>query len=521
MKQNPYGLYIHLDQLTAFWTNNDSREENILKCGLISIESSTSLLLNIYKRTEPTADELCHKVLEGIEQQFALLNQYSFSTLPQKRSSSSSISKNIDYLKLLDLQYANRIDRITKQYFQLSQKLGMELGLAPQINEIRQHFNLKKNPSQGSATYLDYHLFTEQDKISNLNKEQYYNTEDALFMTVHQISECWFKIVVNELDYIQKILFASPPKEQKILSSFRFINEILAYLSEHIFLLEYMVLADYHPLRVALRGASGGQSFQAHEVFSKSKKLFTQFLSHLNKENTNILTVLERPKEFKVSMQLIRCFEQLERALKTFFFNHYLLSANVIGSQSFGSIGYELVSLADKFVAPVFPEIDQAKYDFTLKTNFLYGETSGILILEKEDFKPATKNNLKLSIVVIDNTIAAYFDAISALDAKTWIELFETDGYIEDPVGSRPYIGHKELAIFFKGILRTFSKFDMRILEKVYQNTGVKVSWEATSIAYNNKTIQFRGKEVFELNSNGKIIAAQVIWNPAIVGQQL
>ena len=62
--------------------------------------------------------------------------------------------------------------------------------------------------------------------------------------------------------------------------------------------------------------------------------------------------------------------------LKNFFFQHYILSSSIIGSQSFGSIGYDLVSLVDKFVQPIFPEIDQAKYDLTLKTNFQYGVNS-------------------------------------------------------------------------------------------------------------------------------------------------
>lgn len=520
MKQNPYGLYIHLEQLSTFWNNSNSKEENILKCSLVSIERSASLLSNTLTRTETTASDLCYKILEGIEAQFSLLNQYSFTNLPKKKSPLSAFSNNIESFKSLEIQYTNCIDRITKQYFQLTKKIGIELGLGFQMNAIRQHFNLAIDNTK-FVMYLDYQTFIEQDKISNLEKDAYYNSEDALFMTVHQVSECWFRIVLNELEAIEKHFESGLLNPKEVYASFHFITIILAYLSEHIFLLEHMVLADYHPLRVALRGASGGQSLQAHKIFSKSKKLFANFLSYLIQQQRSILVVLEQPHKFKNSMLLIQSFERLERALKTFFFNHYLLSANVIGSQSFGSIGYELVSLADKFVAPIFPEIDQAKYDFTLKANFLYGSTSGILILEKEGFKPKAKNKSKLPTSLIDRTIDAYFGAISALDAKKWIELFETDGYIEDPVGSRPYVGHKELAIFFKGILRTFSKFDMRILQKTYQNAGVEVSWQATAIAYNDKIIQFKGKEMFEINSNGKIIAAQVLWNPSIVGEQL
>jgi tryptophan 2,3-dioxygenase len=518
LKQTPYSLYIHLSKLTTLWSNSNSKSETILKCGLISIELSTSLIAFISKRKEPNAEKLCHKLLEGIERQFSLLNQISLSISSQTRSSFPVFSKNIEYLKLVDPQHKNWIDRITKGYFDLSVNLGVELGLGSQMNAVREAFQL---PTQryDFESYLDYHSFVEQDKITQLSKSEYYNSEDALFMTVHQISECWFKIIVVELNTIQVSSNSVPSEKQTI--SFNFITEVLSYLSQHIFLLEYMVLSDYHPLRVALRGASGGQSHQAHEIFSKSKKIFKQFITYLEQSNLNILTVLEAPTKYKTLLEIIQHFEQLERALKTFFFNHYLLSSNVIGSQSFGSIGYELVSLADKFVAPVFPEIDQAKYDFTLKTNFLYGNTSGILILEKEVFNPTFKNDLDLNPDLFDQTIKAYFEAISNLDSQKWVQLFEEDGYLEDPTGSRPYIGHKELGIFFKGIMRTFSQFNMKILQKSYQQSSVDVHWEAKAISYNNKTIIFNGKEVFRINATGKITAAQVFWDPSIIAQQL
>jgi hypothetical protein len=516
MKKIPYNLYIHFDELSVFFNVSANRKENFLRCGFVSIELSTYLLGSVLNKKEKNNTDKIAYILQGIETQFKVLKSCDF--LLETKGFQDSYSENINNLKLLDQSYAGVIERISTLYFELSK--NVKIGLDYQINEIRDHFFLAKLTA-GNFEVSDYVEYPNIKRVLKLDELEYFNSEDKMFMIVHQISECWFNIGVNELKSIDKLFQESELCEQKIGHHFKSVFETLIYLSEVILLLEHLVLSDYHPLRVALRGASGGQSQQAYEIFSISRKIFVKFLEIIKNDNKNIVQILENPKENYVFLSIVNHFSKLERSLKNFFFQHYVLTSSVIGSQSFGSIGQDIVSLVDKFIDPLFKEIDQAKYDLTLKTNFQYGSISGVLILEKENFISQNIEKHTTNNDTINKVIDCYFEEISNFDQVNWIELFAKDGYIEDPIGSRPYVGHQQLSVFFKGFLRFFSKLNMTIESKQIEKESAKVLWKASATCYNGKKVTFSGTEVFQINDNGEILIAQVHWDPSVIAKQL
>lgn len=516
MKKIPYDLYIYLDELSSFFKGSSNRTENFLSCGFTSIEISTYLLGSLLnKKEENNSDKIDHLV-DGIEMQFNLLKTYNFNS--ESIGFKNGYSQNIENLKLLDHKYAGKIDRITQTYFDISQTI--KIGLDDQINKIRDYFFLVKLPVKQRNT--DYQVeYPDIIKVLNLDKLEYFNSEDETFMMVHQISECWFNIGINELKIIDDLFDNSEISKSEIEEKFKLTFKVLNYLSDNILLLDLMVLSDYHPLRVALRGASGGQSMQAYELFKISKKLFEKFLILIEKENKNLVHIIENPKTEGDLLSIINNFTLLERGLKNFFFQHYVLTSNIIGSESFGSIGHDLVSLVGKFIQPIFKEIDQAKYDLTLKTNYQYGKIAGKLILEKEDIVPASTEKHTSNIDTIKRVTDAYFAAISSFNQENWINLFAKDGFIEDPIGSRPYHGHQQLAIFFKGVIRFFSEFSMTIDRMEVEEEFVKVYWNADAKSYNKKQINYSGIEIFKINDAGEIMTAQVEWDPVVIAEQL
>lgn len=516
MKNIPYNLYIHFEELFTFFKESSNRKENFLRCGFVSIELSTYLLGSILENQKEYNTEKVKYILNGIEAQFKLLNACDFQI--EKKGFKNGHSINIDNLKLLDQGFSSTVDRITALYFELSK--DVKIGFDNQINEIRKHFDLAVLEFK-QFDVLEEIEFPDIIKVLKLNELEYFNSEDKTFMIVHQVSECWFFIGINELKKLNQ-LFQEPKLDQnKITHHFNVAYDTLIYLSEIILLLEHMVLSDYHPLRVALRGASGGQSQQAYEIFVLSRKLFDKYLELIKKDNKSIVQILENPKTEPVFLSIVNNFSKHERALKNFFFQHYVLTSNIIGSQSFGSIGHDLVTLVDKFVDPIYKEIDDAKYDLTLKTNFQYGNISGVLIHEKENFVPQNIEKHTSNTETINKVINAYFESISKFDKENWIGLFSTDGYIEDPIGSRPYVGHQQLGIFFKGFLRFFKHLKMTLETKQLEEESVKVSWKAIATSYNDKEILFSGKEIFKISEKGKILSAQVQWDPSIIADQL
>lgn len=516
MREIPYNLYTNFNKLDALLKESTSREDCFLRCGLASIELSTFLLEDFLKNGEINkADKVSH-ILLGIEKQIRLVGLCP--PVSQDLFLKDKFSESLGCLKLLDQEYAGVVDRITVLYHSVFKKV--ETGLDRQINDIRTHFGLSELPIKVFEGGGEKEL-PDTVEVLELDELEYFNSEDKLFMVTHQISECWFNVGINELESIFKLLHSSDIYDDRIECHFKSIFEVLLYLADHILILEHMVLSDYHPLRVALRGASGGQSQQAHKLFAVSRKAFNQFLLLLEKESRSVIQVLENPRDNIVLLSITNHFAKLERALKNFFFQHYVLSSSIIGSQSFGSIGYDLVSLVDKFVEPVFKEIDQAKYDLTLKTNFKYGSSSGILILEKEKKNTKAKQCNTGDSKIINKVVGSYFEMISQFNGNGWVDLFDKDGYIEDPIGSRPYIGHEQLSIFFKGVLRFFSQLDMAIESMQIEKACTTVAWKARATTYNGKKITFSGKEVFQISKQGKIVSAQVHWNPSVIADQI
>jgi ketosteroid isomerase-like protein len=157
-----------------------------------------------------------------------------------------------------------------------------------------------------------------------------------------------------------------------------------------------------------------------------------------------------------------------------------------------------------------------------MKTNFQYGEEAGTLIMKDENYNlDHEKYGLAEDEEMINDVIRRYFDSISDLNMEDWVQLFASDGYIEDPVGSRPYIGHQQLSVFFKGVLRFFAELEMTIKEKVTKKECTEVSWTAQAKTYNGKDISFHGKEVFHIGAKGEIFAAEVYWGPSMIAEQL
>ncbi len=515
MEKVPYNLYINYEELSSLFNESQSRHENMVRCGVASIELTTALLGSFVK--EGTDLNKISDLMRGLETQFKLLSNY---TRPYPTGEyEERLSNNIENLKQLYPYCSDEVENITRLYFKVADKV--KLGLGTQMNEIRAHFGLPRIIA-GIGTPSRKHGYMGNADLKQLSKFEYYNGEDEIFMRVHQISEYWFNIAIRELEAIATAFTEEETDSNEINNHFKAAYEILMFLSDHIMILEHMVLSDYHPLRVALRGASGGQSKQAHEVFGVARKIYGQFMGQMKREGMSIIHVLENPKQEAEKLAIINNFSRIERSLKMFFFQHYNLSSSTIGSQSFGSIGYDLVTLTNRFIEPMFKEIDDAKYDFTLKTNFQYGDSSGSLIMKEETYNlDHDKYGVTDDMDIINDVVRRYFESISELNMDEWVKLFASDGYIEDPVGTRPYIGHQQLSVFFKGVLRFFAELDMTIEEQITKKDCTEVSWTAEATTYNGKEISFNGKEVFHIGTKGEIFAAEVYWGPAMIAEQL
>ena len=93
--------------------------------------------------------------------------------------------------------------------------------------------------------------------------------DEVMFITIHQIDELWFKLILRELVSVRD-LFAQPVvPEQSLASAVRGIRRVavvMRHLAEHFSLMETMTTRDYLAFRDKLSPASGFQSAQLREI---------------------------------------------------------------------------------------------------------------------------------------------------------------------------------------------------------------------------------------------------------------
>ena len=117
-----------------------------------------------------------------------------------------------------------------------------------------------------TATPLNYASYLELETLLSLQRPRSEPAEhdELLFITVHQASELWFKMLLAELDKIVADL--SDNHLFRVISSFRRANAIVGVLVDHFTVLETMTPLSFLRFRDRLDTSSGFQSFQFREL---------------------------------------------------------------------------------------------------------------------------------------------------------------------------------------------------------------------------------------------------------------
>ena len=93
--------------------------------------------------------------------------------------------------------------------------------------------------------------------------------EEVLFITVHQVFELWFKLVLRELRAARDLFQPDAVREQELsgaVASMRRIQTIFRTATQHFEVVETIGLREYLEFRDSLMPASGFQSFQLRQI---------------------------------------------------------------------------------------------------------------------------------------------------------------------------------------------------------------------------------------------------------------
>ncbi|GIV95465.1 MAG: hypothetical protein KatS3mg057_0122 [Herpetosiphonaceae bacterium] len=466
MDTRPYERYISLDQLRTFWEPMTNwRLESLARAMLTSLELSFLLVRHTLAdpRSLARVEQRVERMLALIHRQLFLLSHHLPEIPDEVAALQPSDATNLLRCNKGSAAIAPRIDYWTRIWLAHLVQNDWHLGIEPCINDLRVLYGLAPVAIDWGKPVLAYDRLAQPSQLIPLIEEHTFNPEDALFAGVHQITECWLYVVNRELQGSAQA--ARVGQLSLATGTIERTRDIVAYLTEHIQLLDAMVLADYHPLRVRLRDASGAQSAQVMEMVRHAKSLLPPVQEYLADRQASVLDVYAEPCQFPQEHAYLEAFASLEIAVASFFFHHYKLAARVLGAESLGSLGFEVQKLTSRFTAPFSPLLDQVRYDHVVITNFAYNEVAGTMTSQLEAAYGETPTPLAAhptsATIAAEQAIKqvnAYFDALQRQSIEDWLRLFAPDAVLEDPEGSRPYYGYQGLRIYFLGYIKVLGQ---------------------------------------------------------------
>lgn len=517
MDTKPYELYISLEELDNLWKcETNWQNELFLRATLVAFELSFLLIHDTAQDIRSTVrkEERIRRLFCGCNQQIQLLGELLDNTAPVIKTVSDQQSTKTNFSKLLvlDENISKKVKQWSIFYKTFLEDMKFNVGIESYINQV---------PPQNIT--IPYDEWIKPETISTIFEKRNFNAEDKLFVVVHQVTECWLCMTLNLLKLSQCAIQEN--NWQTATNKISQACSILNYLAQHILILETMVLADYHPLRVNLRDASGAQSKQTLDIVNLAKALFLPITEYLKLHNCSLIDIYDDPNKHVHVYQYIEVLSCLETRLTNFFFCHYKLATQILGTESLGSLGFEVQNLVKRFVQPIYLDLDKVRYQYVVVTNFKYGQEAGNIIssLENTDLAQTINGGIEVSEHIIEDTINNYMESIREHDLERWLSLFESDGSIQDPSGSRPFKGTSGLKVYFRGFIKIFPT-DIQVKIKnilIVSNQGkAEFNWEIQT-THKDIPINFSGLDKMHFSPNGKIKNMYVFYDPSVISQQL
>src|SRR5262245_45006803 len=122
---------------------------------------------------------------------------------------------------------------------------------------------------EANSVALTYGSYLKIDELLALQVPQSDGPEgpehdEMLFIVIHQVYELWFKLVLHELERIQRALTAG--ETPAALATFKRVLTIFKTLVAQVDVLETMTPVSFFSFRDRLESASGFQSWQFRQV---------------------------------------------------------------------------------------------------------------------------------------------------------------------------------------------------------------------------------------------------------------
>lgn len=420
-----------------------------------------------------------------------------------------------------------QIDNLTYALASTFEGRPFGAGIEAWAHEVRAHYRLPALDIQHQS-YLPYDEWAMLSALISLPHGAIpeFGPEDRRFALIHQATESWARIAHFAM---QQVLSEAHKKNWAQAALWlEWLPAFLTHMGAYMQVLGYMTLRDFHPLRVALQGASGAQSRATRAIHRVAAGLIEPLQTELATSRIRLVAILQTPDLYPELSRYVAGLHGLESAVSEFFFQHYRLAARVIGSGSVGSAGKEVGSMVNRFVRPVYPALDQARFHLHEMASLSLAREMGCL------FWP---NDANLSLVGTEripasrmavppeqlcSTVAAYLAALSKNEPVALNQLFTEHGYIEDPRGAMRWFGPAGRSAYLLNLNQRFQSLSVVIVGSPVINGNVAtVQWALRGRFCGLQDLEIRGSAEMYFSSAGLLRAVLDEWPVEDLSQQV
>jgi tryptophan 2,3-dioxygenase len=226
-------------------------------------------------------------------------------------------------------------------------------------------------PGPGAS---DYERYLRTEELLSLQKtpEERAHRDELLFQTVHQSSELWLKLAVEEAgEAAERVERGDLPAAVRML---RRSNQSLIFITAQLEMLEQMSPWEYHEVRRVLGHGSGFDSPGFRGVRDVSPRLMSAFRGALDRAG---LTIVELYLEGRQHEELYQLGEQLiewDERVNVWRYRHYKVITRVIGANVVGTQGTPVEVLGRLIQQTFYPELWEARDRLTELSGLTPGE---------------------------------------------------------------------------------------------------------------------------------------------------
>jgi hypothetical protein len=381
---NPYHSYIRLDQLTPLHERTtDWPGEAHFRCGFAAVEIHLGLMHAVTDDQRPFVarqDRDSH-LADSLVEQLGLLAR-GFAVLPPPPASllTSSSPSASSLLR-------EALPKISADGSWLAHAFEGRLSSLPDWAGIGAPSSDRFLPP-ASDRFLPYDGWIDPRGLWSRASADPYGAEDLTFRGVHQTFESWFRLVESTLRYGEGLVAGRDWAGAAAVTTY--VADVLHFLGTHIRVLDHMNLEEYDPLRVALKSASGAQSAGAASAMIVVNRQYDGYAAARDTTRP-ISRILQDPSRFPDEYRYVNALGRLESAYSDFLHSHYYRAIRVQSRRGLRSLGGGIDGLLARTVRPVFPELDEARFEHLLYTNWHHSNIQGVLIgpLTGASFSPS------------------------------------------------------------------------------------------------------------------------------------